>query len=133
MKIPKQVAALYDELFPHFSVLKAEVDSLLYPEVRERDWFYRSRIKTVDSFYQKLELDMRYQRSYFEDFLGCEIVVDAKEDFQTATELLGRFFEIEYQRPRSNRETNIDPENFRFADLRLFVRRMVYAGLPEKA
>jgi len=65
--------------------------------------------------------------------LGCEIVVDAKEDFQTATELLGRFFEIEYQRPRSNRETNIDPENFRFADLRLFVRRMVYAGLPEKA
>jgi ppGpp synthetase/RelA/SpoT-type nucleotidyltranferase len=132
MKIPKRVAEIYDDLFPQFLALKKEVDGIIEPEIRNRDWFYRSRVKKLDSFYQKLEVDPRYRKNEYEDFLGCEIVVDSRDNFKDVLAFLERFFRVEYQRPELTNETTLDPENFRFADLRLYVKRKSALGLPQK-
>lgn len=132
MKIPNRVQFIYDDLHPSFLLLKDDVDTLLAEDIKTNGWFYRSRLKKIESFYQKLELNIGYHSGSFEDFLGCEIVVDSREQIDLATDCLKKYFTIEYQRPKNVKETNLSPDSFRFSDLRLYLKRKHSSGIPEK-
>lgn len=131
MKIPRKVESVYSELVPEYSALKTAVDQTFFEISQRNEWFYRSRIKKVESFTQKLEIDSRYFSSKFEDLLGCEIIVDTRADIDLALEELKSLFSIESQRPKDISGTNLDPDSFRFADLRLYLRKKNLSG-PEE-
>ncbi len=131
MKIPQKIESVYTELLPKYSALKKVVDESLFQIAQKNEWFYRSRIKKVESFTQKLEIDSRYFSSKYEDLLGCEIIVDTRADILTVLEELKLSFFVDNQRPKDLSGTNLDPETFRFADLRLYLRKKALSG-PEE-
>lgn len=132
MKIPRKIESIYDDLTPEYLVLKNTVDEILFAIAQKNEWFYRSRIKKVESFCQKLEIDSRYFSSKYEDLLGCEIIVDTRTDIQVVLDELKPLFTIETQRPKDIAGTNLEPDSFRFADLRLYLRKKNISG-PEES
>lgn len=132
MKIPNKVQIIYNDLLPIYELLRIEVDNILNTEAKKNEWFYRSRLKKIESFYQKLESNVNYHISNFEDFFGCEIVVDTKEQIEIALHSIQKYFFIEYQRPDNINETNLSPDSFRFSDLRLYLKKKSVTGMQEK-
>ena len=88
MKIPKQISEIYSDLEPKYKLLMANVDDILHSLIKEKNWFYRSRIKRQNSFYQKIETNSQYSVGNYEDFFGCEIIVDTKSEINEAVKLI---------------------------------------------
>ncbi|HLE12827.1 MAG: hypothetical protein A2504_00335 [Bdellovibrionales bacterium RIFOXYD12_FULL_39_22] len=132
MKIPKQISEIYSDLEPKYKLLMANVDDILHSLIKEKNWFYRSRIKRQNSFYQKIETNSQYSVGNYEDFFGCEIIVDTKSEINEAVKLIQDYFMINYQRPKQLDSTSDNPYDFKFSDLRLYVSKSSPVGMPEK-
>jgi ppGpp synthetase/RelA/SpoT-type nucleotidyltranferase len=87
---------------------------------KKAHWFYNSRVKSLESFAQKLETG-RFNPHRLEDFFACTLVVENKTAIFDAIELIKTYCVIQYQRPKSFSETHKQPEVFSFDDLRLYV------------
>lgn len=129
MKITKSVRRLYDEQLAINRLLEKRVKEL-FEGSKPESWFYRGRIKPVESFAQKLETGRLDDPAALEDFFACTLVVDNRTAIDQATAFVERFCEVQYRRPPSPEATFKRPDAFPFDDLRLYVR-LKSTGLDE--
>ena len=121
MKIPKSVRDLYRDIQPKYLNLKEHVDALVGSR-KERRWHYESRVKEEESFALKLETGRVKDVEAPEDLFGCTLVVENTAKIEMAENLVLELFTKDYRRPKDPKLTHLDPMNFDFDDLRLYVR-----------
>ena len=121
MKIPGSVRGLYYSNVDDYRKLKATIDALFAAKKRER-WHYESRIKGIQSFALKVESGRGFRGETLEDFFACTLVVENPSALMEAESLVRENFAIEERRPASDSDTRVQPETFRFEDLRLYAR-----------
>ena len=109
-------------------MLKSEVDALLKTRKRQR-WHYESRIKELQSFALKVESGRGFRDGTLEDFFACTLVVETPASLAAAESLVRENFAIEERRPASDVETTVQPETFRFEDVRLYARTVALNDL----
>jgi ppGpp synthetase/RelA/SpoT-type nucleotidyltranferase len=119
LKIPQSVRGHFEVLEADYNELKPVVDELIRGCIPER-WLYFSRVKSIESFYVKMQQGRR--GSLYEDILAGTIVVERAVQIDKAVEYLKESFEVESRRPVNPAETNKAPESFQFDDLRLYLR-----------
>lgn len=119
MKITSTIRNLYNDEKPQYELLKNAIDSILISIIQENGWSYESRIKELVSFALKIEAG----KDPFEDFFGCKIIVVKKSEIDDVINLLIKNnFEIVDQRPKDVKQTQINPNEFTYNDLRLHVK-----------
>lgn len=119
MKVAPAIRQIYDELFPPFQKLKANIDTLIQGK-KEPGWHYISRLKEIQSFAQKLETGRFLEPKKPEDFLGCTIVVNNQNSIALAEDFVRSLFNVVERRPRVSGETPHRPSSFEFDELRLY-------------
>lgn len=120
MKITRSVRVIYDRQL-EINRLLADRVKLRLEGAKQEGWFYRGRIKPLESFAQKLETGRPDDPAHLEDFFACTLVVENRNAIGDARALVERFCEVRYQRPRDPDLTHKGPESFPFDDLRLYV------------
>lgn len=121
MKITKTVRRLYDEQLGLNQLVEARVRQL-FEGSKPEGWFYRGRIKPVESFAQKLETGRGGEPQAQEDFFACTLVVENRTAISEAYAFVERFCDVVERRPRNPEQTHKRPEAFPFDDLRLYAR-----------
>lgn len=127
MHIPPQVSSIYGEMLPVATALKAEVDRFMGR--RPQDWHYVSRVKSEESYFQKLETGRVLDPRTMEDFFACSVIIPATHVLDDALAFIERFFEAETRRPQPGK-TSKRASDFRFDDLRLYGRLRKSEALP---
>ena len=122
MKIAKEVRDAYAKSKDKYKRLNKSVDEVLKHRVEERDWFYFSRIKGLESFSLKVETGRVKEPSELEDYFACTIVVPLFSQITCAEKLIKEEYFLQEKRPRDNDSTWKESSNFAFDDLRLYVR-----------
>ncbi|MBN9298237.1 MAG: hypothetical protein J0I41_14580 [Filimonas sp.] len=120
MKISKSVRDIFSSQETINKVLAERVKQLL-GENKKDNWFYKGRVKQLESFAQKLETG-RFVPNALEDFFACTIVVENRHAIVEAVNLVERFCTIQHRRPQIDGETHKTPDLFSFDDLRLYVK-----------
>lgn len=128
MKIIRSLHDIYDSQFEIYELLRSKVDTLLESKV-EKSWHYESRIKTVESYAQKIEIG-RFNPFALEDYFACMIVVPNLNEVNKAIELIEDYFSVVNRKPPSDDMTHKKPEAFPFDDLRLNVKFKPDEKLP---
>ena len=121
MKIPGSIRTLYYSNLDDYRKLRSAVDALFAAKKRER-WHYESRIKEIQSFALKVESGRGFRGETLEDLFACTLVVENPTALTEAESLVRDNFAIEERRPASGAEAGVQPETFRFEDLRLYAR-----------
>ncbi|MBG6138368.1 hypothetical protein [Longispora fulva] len=102
--------------------LKELVDSQIQSR-KPPTWHYESRVKGEESFALKMECGRADNPSEIEDTFGCVLVVPNYSALGSAEEVVNSLFgRPAVRRPRDSSETAKDPTDFRFDDLRLYMR-----------
>lgn len=130
MKIPGSVRDLYRERVELYRELARFVDDRVRAK-KEPRWHYESRVKSEESFAQKLETGRAKDPKSLEDFFACTLVVENTAALRRAEEQVRREFDVVERRPADDAVTH-RPENFRFDYLRLYVRVPRDEALPPR-
>lgn len=128
--IPPTLLEAYHAQVGPGNVLLAELENLV--SSRDRRWFYSARLKSLESFAQKIESGRFRNYSRLEDFVAAMIVVPMLGDVPAAHDFVSEFFDVKYRRPVSSVETKKKSSDFHFDDLRLYGHLRPAAGLPER-
>lgn len=123
MKISQGVRSLHarnDELYRR---LAQDVDARLRPKVEDEGWFFRGRVKDLESFALKLETGRVQDPERSEDFYGCTIIVRTAAEIAAAEELVTSNYDVLQRRPSDDGETHKASSSFVFDDLRLYVQQ----------
>ena len=133
MKIVKRLRDIYDECKPLYTILSEEVREILKPKAEERDWFFLSRLKELESFALKVETGRVPDPAKLEDLFACTIVVPTMAETTEAEKIVLELFKPSKRRPENDNITHKASSSFAFDDLRLYVaRRQSTSGLrPE--
>ncbi|MEX2297602.1 MAG: hypothetical protein WD715_09310 [Dongiaceae bacterium] len=123
MKIVKRIRDIHEDCKPRYELLATEVNGLLKPRVEEKDWFFRSRIKGLESFALKIETGRVPDPARMEDFFACTIVVPTMVEIDQAAQLVLSVYDHISRRPPKDDVTHKVPSSFTFDDLRLYVAR----------
>lgn len=123
MKINSRIRDLYEACDERYRRLGEEVREKLAPRCEEHGWFYRSRVKKLESFALKLETGRIETPAAPEDFFACTIVVPTQAQIEDAEAIVSSLFDRSERRPESNEVTFKEASNFTFDDLRLYVKR----------
>lgn len=122
MKIDEQIRVTYARQRERADRLKVRVDQ----EIGSRKpgaWHYESRSKGEESFALKVEAGRVDDPDAIEDAFACVIVVPNYADVKTAERLVVDLYgDPAYKRPDSHEVTKKSPSDFRFDDLRLYMR-----------
>jgi hypothetical protein len=121
VKVAGSVRSIYADAFEAHVPLKERVDTLLDAR-KHRRWHYESRIKSEESFALKVESGRVADPLSLEDFFACTLVVENFTAINAARSLIEGLFERRYSRPRESGRTEKPPTDFRFDDLRMYVR-----------
>lgn len=128
MKVIGTVRGHYTEQLALIERLQAKTVPLLRESI-ERRWHFEDRIKTLESFAEKIETG-RFKPTNLEDFFACTIVVENSEAIQRAMSAIERHFDIIRRKPRTESETHKSPDSFPFDDLRVYVKLRRDPALP---
>lgn len=120
MKIVKRIRDIHQGCAPRYEKLKSEVQGVLKSRVEDVGWFYFSRIKSVESFAQKIETGRVADPAHMEDFFACTIVVSTITEIGKAEELVFRRYDRKERRPAEDHFTKKASSSFLFDDLRLY-------------
>lgn len=122
MKIDEQLRSAYARQRNLADRLKVEVDR----EIQSRkpsSWHYESRPKEEESYALKVEAGRVPDPDAIEDAFACVIVVPNYSDVPKAEALVVDLYgEPAYKRPNSHDVTTKSPSDFRFDDLRLYMK-----------
>ncbi len=129
MKISRSVRNLYEERAELAKKLEAKVKEIFEAKKRAQ-WFYNGRVKTLESFAQKLETGRVVSPEDMEDLFACTLVVENRGSIKEALKLISAEFQVLEKRPRSSSKTHKSPEAFPFDDLRLYVKLKENESLP---
>ncbi|MEA2582150.1 MAG: hypothetical protein QOF33_235 [Thermomicrobiales bacterium] len=123
MKINNRIRALHANAEERYSRLAREMRETLKPRVEERDWFFRDRVKGLESFALKIETGRFSEPTALEDFYACTIVVHTLSQVAQAEDLVAEYFDPRERRPLVDNQTKKRPSDFPFDDLRIYVAR----------
>ncbi|MCO4067629.1 hypothetical protein FA101_28130 [Pseudomonas aeruginosa] len=129
MKISQSVRALYENSAPLIQKLEKKAGEI-FEAKREKQWFYTGRVKSLESFAQKLETGRVENPAKMEDFFACTLVVDNRKSITKALDLINSEFEITERRPKNFETTHKSADAFPFDDLRLYVKLKKDERLP---
>ncbi len=122
MKVAKPVRDIYYDQRPNYDLLASRVADILKVRSEEMGWFYISRVKSMESFAQKIETGRVKCPSAMEDFFACTLVVPTSDHVGLASNLIRAQFEVSYQRPQNVRKTHKPSSSFVFDDFRMYVK-----------
>lgn len=122
MKIDESLRAEYVRQRKVAEKLKDLVDSEIQARKRPT-WHYESRVKVEESFALKVECGRADNPKEIEDTFGCVLVVPNFSELGVAEKIVRDIFGIPHaRRPMKAAETLKEPTDFRFDDLRLYMR-----------
>lgn len=121
MKIDAVVRAEFARQERIAASLKIEVDLDLLKR-KLPSWHYESRVKGEESFALKVETGRVDSVSEVEDVFGATIVVPTAAELPRAEQLVTDRYELLERRPSNHALTSKRPDEFRFDDIRLYVR-----------
>lgn len=129
MKISNSIREAYRQQKELNDRLSIRVKELF--EQKKENWFYKGRIKGVESFTQKIETGHFKNVNALEDFFACTLVVENRTAIQEAKRFVMEHCDIQYQKPKNDKITHNQPYEFQFDDLRLYVKlKPTNAGPP---
>ena len=96
---------------------------MLKGRVESAGWFYSSRIKSLESFAQKIEMGSVLDPTHLEDFFACTVVVPTLSEISRAEDMVSQLYDRKERRPRDDKFTRKMSSEFVFDDLRLYVAR----------
>lgn len=129
MKISNNVRQLYSEKSDQIVLLKKQVDPIIQDICRKNNWDYQTRIKAEISFALKLETG----RNAEEDFLGYRIVINKTAEIELVKKsLTEKYFQIIECRPKDSKVAKNDPYDFRFNEVRLYIKLLPVEGTEPK-
>ena len=119
--VPAQLRAAFANLAPELKALQTRVDAILENVAEDHGGFYVSRVKAIDSLFEKLMLGKVQRLSEIEDLVGGTLVFPRVlgDAGQAAVKnaVLSRFEIIETRTARTKR-----PTEFIYDDLHYLVR-----------
>lgn len=116
MIIDAKLKAKYDYHYPHFEYIQNYLDQTLLKYTRKNLFAYISRIKEIDSIYEKIETG-RYKDWYeIDDFIGCVIIIPNLSYEKKVLTFLSNTFQKEFIREKG--KTFKSYEVFRFDSTR---------------
>lgn len=122
MKIDESLRAEYLKQKQQAERLKDLVDSEIQAR-KLRTWHYESRVKGEESFALKVECGRADNPNEIEDAFGCVLVVPNFSELAAAEKMVKDLYGKPHaRRPMKPTETLKDPTDFRFDDLRLYIR-----------
>ncbi|TFB66183.1 hypothetical protein [Cryobacterium sp. Hz9] len=121
MKIDAQLRSSFERQKRRADKLRPLVDGEI-KNTKDSRWHYESRVKKEQSFALKTEAGKAANPDEMEDFFACVIVVPNFSDIPTAEQYLRDRYDFSYKRPEFSDYTSKEPFDFRFDDLRVFVR-----------
>jgi len=122
MKIARPIRDAHENGKPLYQQLMQEVRAVLKPRVEERGWFYRDRVKALESYALKVETGRAADYTHMEDFFGCKVIVPNFSHIPEAIQLISDTYQIEERRPKVDGETHNSSSDFIFDELRLYVK-----------
>lgn len=122
MKIAKPIRDAHENGKPLYQQLMQEVRAVLKPRVEERGWFYRDRVKALESYALKVETGRFQDYAHMEDFFGCKVIVPTFSHIPEAIQLISSTYQMEERRPKLDDETRNSSSDFTFDELRLYVK-----------
>lgn len=122
MKIDEQLRTTYKRQRALADRLKNEVDKEIHAR-KPSSWHYESRSKEEESFALKIEAGRVKNPDAIEDAFACVIVVPNYSEVKDAERLvIDLYGPPAYKRPESHEITKKAPSDFRFDDLRLYMK-----------
>lgn len=121
MKVSSSIRGLYDQQLDLNKQLRKRVDDIFIEGGNNGRWFYKGRLKELESFAQKIETG-RFEPSALEDFFACTFVVENRNAILEAREFVEKHCLLQHQKPINIHITHKSPDAFPFDDLRLYVK-----------
>jgi len=121
MKIPTSIRNAHASQREAFERLKGRVDEVIRG-IKDDNWHYVSRIKSVESFALKVESGRYDDLNTLDDFFACTIVVENLEAMNKAEKFIMKKFKLHERRPKADNLTSKPSDSFRFDDTRIYVK-----------
>ncbi|GIG29537.1 hypothetical protein [Cellulomonas marina] len=121
MKIDPAIRTRFERQAAIASALKREVDRDLLKR-KHAAWHYESRVKADESFALKVETGRVKNLDEVEDVFGATLVVPNSALLADAEAVVTERYRLQERRPLRSQITTKKPEEFRFDDIRLYVR-----------
>ena len=112
-------------------VLHTELKRFLGRSLPDR-WFTASRVKSFESFEQKVESGLVQDPSNLEDFVAAMVVVPSIDEIDAAIGFVAEFFTMRYRRPSLPNVTEKSASSFVFDDLRMYGTLRADPALPSR-
>lgn len=129
MKVPLSIRSKYEQHEKDCRGLQQHVDRQI-EAIREPSWHYVGRIKTLESFAQKLETGRFTIAQALEDVFACTLVVERADRISEAERRLNKRFDIRARKPEHPGKTFHRPMCFDFDYVRLYARLRKDEWLP---
>lgn len=120
MKIDSALRSAYDRQLSLNQLVREEVRALV-GDLDPR-WHFEDRLKSEESFCQKIEAGRFASPLTVEDFYGCTFVVRSASELLGAEDILRTKFDVIERRPPCARATRARPSDFPFDDIRIYAR-----------
>ncbi len=121
MKVSTSIEKLYNSKVDDYIILKELADGKI-PNLIKPTYHYDGRVKTLESFAQKVETSRFDANEIFEDMFACRIVVDNINEVNNVKKIIKETFVCITTKPMSNKSTHKKPEEFPFDDLRIYCK-----------
>lgn len=121
MKISNSLRYIYTDKRKHYEQLREKVDKYFKNNIKD-NWHYERRIKTEESFAQKIETGQYKKFDDIDDFFACTIVVENLLALEHAEKIIRKHFTVKDRRPNKKDFTPNSPDSFKFDDTRLYVK-----------
>jgi ppGpp synthetase/RelA/SpoT-type nucleotidyltranferase len=119
MKVPLSIRSTYEQHEKECRGLQEHVDRQI-EAIRDPSWHYVGRIKTLESFAQKLETGRFTKEQALEDIFACTLVVERADRINEAERRLNERFDIRVRKPDKPGKTFHRPMCFDFDYVRLY-------------
>jgi len=119
MKIPFSVRSYFEQHKKDYCALKALVEPQI-EAIRDTGWHYVGRLKTSESFAQKLETGRFTKEEALTDLFACTLVVERADRIKEAEAKLRESFDVRARKPEKPEMTPHRAMCFDFDYVRLY-------------
>jgi ppGpp synthetase/RelA/SpoT-type nucleotidyltranferase len=119
MKVPLSIRSTFEQHERGCQGLQSHVDRQI-EAIRDPSWHYVGRIKTLESFAQKLETGRFTKEQALEDVFACTVVVERADRISEAERRLSERFDVRVRKPDKAGKTFHRPMCFDFDYVRLY-------------
>ena len=126
MKIDRSLRDVYNQYRPQYETLETEVRDRVANIIHEQkktknqNWFFSSRVKSLESFALKIETGQVKDPSKMDDFFACTVIVPTLKQINDAKKVIFKSFKRHNRRPKFNIKTDKRSSDFVFDDLRIY-------------